>query len=60
MIVVHFEVVSYTNGCYGDFDRVTKTEVKEFDSVHDWLKYRQDKKVIFRALYEVSKAVYPE
>lgn len=60
MIVVHFEVVSKSVGCYGESDRFTITEVKEFDSVHDWLKYRQEKDVIFRALYEVSKAVYPE
>lgn len=60
MVVVHFEVVSYiVGGCYGDYDKIARTEVKEFDSVHDWLKYRQGKKVIFRALYEVCKAVYP-
>lgn len=57
MIVVHFELTEYSHGCWGERESFTSTQVQEFATIEEWLKYRQDKNVKFIALYEVSKVI---
>lgn len=57
MIVVHFNETHASHDCWGKYEPYVKTEVMEFDSVHEWLEYRKDKKVKLIALYEVSHTI---